>query len=174
VGRASSNARRFCRRWIAAPAMRRSPEALTARARARLFVERRCQVAEHKAALGPVYGRAADKPCWSRRPVRARPLGARVGPRSEIDVLAAQCLDRRIDSIEQLTAETTAWEQQRNVAGPRIKCPDKLRSHSKSQNHCAALLGPRICKSSCKFRRSSCRLTESPEPAGKGPRRNCK
>src|SRR4249920_3977330 len=33
---------------------------LTARARARLFVERRRQVAEHKAALGPVYGRAAD------------------------------------------------------------------------------------------------------------------
>ena len=26
----------------------------------------------------------------------------------EIGVLAAQCLDRRIDSIEQLTAETTA------------------------------------------------------------------
>jgi hypothetical protein len=35
--------------------------------------------------------------------------------------LAAQCLDRRIDSIEQLTAETTAWEQQRNAAGARIK-----------------------------------------------------
>ena len=29
-------------------------------ARARLFIERRRQVAEHKAALGPVYGRAAD------------------------------------------------------------------------------------------------------------------
>ena len=71
----------------------------------------------------------------------------------EIGVLAAQCLDRRIDSIEQLTAETTAWEQQRNAAGARIKwmsqpkrpapkwampihAPDKLRSHSKSQNHC--------------------------------------
>ena len=39
----------------------------------------------------------------------------------EIGVLAAQCLDRRIDSIEQLTAETTAWEQQRNAAGARIK-----------------------------------------------------
>ena len=35
-------------------------------------------------------------------------------------MLAAQCLDRRIDSIEQLTAETTAWEQQRNAAGARI------------------------------------------------------
>jgi hypothetical protein len=34
---------------------------------------------------------------------------------------SAQCLDRRIDSIEQLTAETTAWEQQRNAAGARIK-----------------------------------------------------
>ena len=39
----------------------------------------------------------------------------------EIGVLAAQCLDRRIDSIEQLIAETTAWEQQRNAAGARIK-----------------------------------------------------
>ena len=39
----------------------------------------------------------------------------------EIGVLAAQCLDRRIDSIEQLTAETTAWEQQRNAAAARIK-----------------------------------------------------
>ena len=35
----------------------------------------------------------------------------------EIGVLAGQCLDRRIDSIEQLIAETTAWEQQRNAAG---------------------------------------------------------
>ena len=39
----------------------------------------------------------------------------------EIGVLAGQCLDRRIDSIEQLIAETTAWEQQRNAAGARIK-----------------------------------------------------
>ena len=39
----------------------------------------------------------------------------------EIGVLAAQCLDRRIDSIDQLIAETTAWEQQRNAAGARIK-----------------------------------------------------
>src|ERR1700732_985877 len=39
----------------------------------------------------------------------------------EIGVLRSQCLDRRIDSIEQLTAETTAWEQQRNAAGARIK-----------------------------------------------------
>ena len=76
----------------------------------------------------------------------------------EIGVLAAQCLDRRIDSIEQLTAETTAWEQQRNAAGARIKwmfttkkarakmghayptAPDQLRSSSKSQNHCAEVL----------------------------------
>src|SRR5262249_42579036 len=39
----------------------------------------------------------------------------------EIGVLAAQCLERRIESIEQLTAETAAWEQQRNAAGARIK-----------------------------------------------------
>jgi hypothetical protein len=39
----------------------------------------------------------------------------------EIGVLAAQCLDRRIDSFEQLIAETAAWEQQRNAAKARIK-----------------------------------------------------
>jgi len=39
----------------------------------------------------------------------------------EIGVLAAQCLDRRIASIEQLAAETAAWERQRNAAGARIK-----------------------------------------------------
>ena len=39
----------------------------------------------------------------------------------EIGVLAAQCLDRRIESIVQLTAETAAWEQQRNATGARIK-----------------------------------------------------
>jgi transposase len=39
----------------------------------------------------------------------------------EIGVLAAQCLDRRIASIEQLTAETAAWERQRNAACARIK-----------------------------------------------------
>ena len=39
----------------------------------------------------------------------------------EIGVLAAQCLDRRIESIEQLIAETVAWERQRNSAKARIK-----------------------------------------------------
>jgi transposase len=39
----------------------------------------------------------------------------------EIGVLAAQCLDRRIESIEQLAAETAIWERQRNAAGARIK-----------------------------------------------------
>jgi hypothetical protein len=39
----------------------------------------------------------------------------------EIGVLAGQCLDRRITSIEQLIAETAAWERQRNAAGARIK-----------------------------------------------------
>ena len=39
----------------------------------------------------------------------------------EIGVLAGQCLDRRIETIEQLTAETAAWEQQRNAANARIK-----------------------------------------------------
>jgi hypothetical protein len=40
----------------------------------------------------------------------------------EIGVLAAQCLDRRINSIQQLTAEIAAWEQQRNAAAAHIKC----------------------------------------------------
>ena len=39
----------------------------------------------------------------------------------EIGVLATQCLDRRIETYEQLAAETAAWEQQRNAAGARIK-----------------------------------------------------
>jgi hypothetical protein len=39
----------------------------------------------------------------------------------EIGVLAAQCPDRRIDTIERLAAETNAWEQKRNAAGARIK-----------------------------------------------------
>jgi transposase len=39
----------------------------------------------------------------------------------EIGVLAGQCLDRRIDSREQLAAETAAWEHQRNAARARIK-----------------------------------------------------
>jgi transposase len=39
----------------------------------------------------------------------------------EISVLASQCLDRRIASMEQLAAETAAWEQQRNATGASIK-----------------------------------------------------
>lgn len=39
----------------------------------------------------------------------------------EIGVLAAQCLDRPIESVGQLTAEIVAWEKQRNSAGARIK-----------------------------------------------------
>src|SRR6516225_9781087 len=39
----------------------------------------------------------------------------------EIGVLRGQCLDRRIDSNEQLEAEIAAWERQRNASGARIK-----------------------------------------------------
>jgi hypothetical protein len=39
----------------------------------------------------------------------------------EIGVLAAQCLDRRIKSIQQLAAETAIWEQQRNAVAARDK-----------------------------------------------------
>jgi hypothetical protein len=45
-------------------------------------------------------------------------------------VLAGQCLDHRIESIEQLAAETAVWEHQRNAAGASIKwmfTPEKAR-----------------------------------------------
>ena len=39
----------------------------------------------------------------------------------EIGVLRSQCLDRRIDTKEQLKSEIAAWEHQRNASGARIK-----------------------------------------------------
>jgi len=39
----------------------------------------------------------------------------------EIGVLRSQCLDRRIDTKEQLESEIAAWERQRNASGVRIK-----------------------------------------------------
>jgi transposase len=39
----------------------------------------------------------------------------------EIGVLRGQCLDRRIATPEQLITEITAWEQQRNATGARVK-----------------------------------------------------
>ena len=39
----------------------------------------------------------------------------------EIGVLRSQCLDRRIETREQLESEIAAWENQRNAAGARIK-----------------------------------------------------
>ena len=39
----------------------------------------------------------------------------------EIGVLRSQCLDRRIDTKEQLESEIAAWEYQRNASGARIK-----------------------------------------------------
>ena len=33
---------------------------------------------------------------------------------TELSILSRQCLDRRIDSKEFLTAEAAAWEQERN------------------------------------------------------------
>ena len=38
----------------------------------------------------------------------------------EIGVLRGQCLDRRIADREELIAEITAWQRQRNDAGARI------------------------------------------------------
>src|SRR5271165_7681085 len=39
----------------------------------------------------------------------------------EIGVLRSQCLDRRIDSREQVESEIAAWERQRNTSAARIK-----------------------------------------------------
>ena len=39
----------------------------------------------------------------------------------EIGVLHSQCLDRRIETKEQLESEIAAWEHQRNASGARIK-----------------------------------------------------
>jgi len=39
----------------------------------------------------------------------------------EIGVLRSQCLDRRIDTKEQLESEIAAWERQRNASAARIK-----------------------------------------------------
>src|SRR5205807_4299323 len=39
----------------------------------------------------------------------------------EIGVLRGQCLDRRIDSQQQLISEIAAWERQRNTSRARIK-----------------------------------------------------
>ncbi|HZC76952.1 MAG TPA: IS630 family transposase, partial [Ktedonobacterales bacterium] len=39
----------------------------------------------------------------------------------EIGVLRSQCLDRRIGERGRLVAEIAAWEQQRNLAGARVK-----------------------------------------------------
>ena len=38
----------------------------------------------------------------------------------EIGVLKGQCLDRRIDTREELEREIAAWERERNAAGARI------------------------------------------------------
>ncbi len=38
----------------------------------------------------------------------------------ELNVMTRQCLSRRIDSIEKLKAELTAWEKERNEAGAKV------------------------------------------------------
>lgn len=38
----------------------------------------------------------------------------------ELGILSRQCLDRRIDNVEELTAEVTAWENTRNAARTRV------------------------------------------------------
>jgi hypothetical protein len=39
---------------------------------------------------------------------------------TELSILSRQCLDRRIDSPELLTAEVAAWEQTRNAHQAKI------------------------------------------------------
>ena len=39
----------------------------------------------------------------------------------EIGVLRGQCLDRRIETHQQLVSEIAAWERQRNASGARVK-----------------------------------------------------
>jgi len=61
----------------------------------------------------------------------------------EIGVLVSQCLDRRIESRDQLAAETAIWEQQRNATGARIKwisqpkrfAPNRVRAYPKPAEH---------------------------------------
>lgn len=38
----------------------------------------------------------------------------------ELGILSRQCLDRRIDNVEELTAEVSAWEDSRNAATTRV------------------------------------------------------
>ena len=38
----------------------------------------------------------------------------------ELGILSRQCLDRRIDNVEELTAEVSAWENTRNAARTRV------------------------------------------------------
>jgi hypothetical protein len=38
----------------------------------------------------------------------------------ELGILSRQCLDRRIDNVEELTAEVSAWESSRNAARTRV------------------------------------------------------
>ena len=72
----------------------------------------------------------------------------------EIGVLRSQCLDRRIDQRERLTAEIAAWEHQRNSQARAIKwmfTTDRARAKlaraypnpPKSHNPCAEPLVPR-------------------------------
>jgi DDE superfamily endonuclease len=79
----------------------------------------------------------------------------------EIGVLAAQCLDRRIESINQLRTEIAAWQRQRNAAGARIKwmfttekartkmghaypTPKPSQARPKESKPCAAVLDDRF------------------------------
>jgi transposase len=67
----------------------------------------------------------------------------------EIGVLRSQCLDRRIDTREQLESEIAAWQRQRNASGARIKwmfTTDKARA--KMSRAYPAI--PRLCSGQVK------------------------
>src|SRR3954447_19836918 len=78
----------------------------------------------------PSASRPRSRPSWRRpEPPRRRAAGRRAASRTssgrrwtrgEIGVLKGQCLDRRIDSREELEREIAAWERKRNAAGARV------------------------------------------------------
>src|SRR5207248_4407741 len=109
----------------------------------------------------------ARPPCFFSPELSSSSTSAGPMPRSwlnmveiEVGVLRSQCLDRRIDTKEQLESEIAACECQRNASGARVKwmfttdkaapkwvapTPSSLpsaRPKPKSHNHCAALLVP--------------------------------
>ena len=92
----------------------------------------------------------------------------------EIGVLAAQCLDRRIESIKQLAAEIAIWEQQRNAVAARVKwmfTTDKARAKRATPIHGLRLTQVTLKESKllCSGTRRSCTdRSAKAQPVGHG------